>query len=206
MTSIKVPEMVPAGGADDDTSTSGDETDSDSDSDSDYTVENEDVKLDGRYVVWYHAITEQSWAPESYVSLCDDLPQKSVGTIGEICRIYSSFGKNISAGYFFLMREGIPPLWENRANAGGGYWSFKVSKTESFNIWTQLTAAFVGGCLTKDPARSSEITGISVSSKLSNCVMKIWNRDRKKNGLDILSQAVRDIDPAGIRYQGHKAN
>jgi len=26
------------------------------------------------------------------------------------------------------MKEGIEPIWENKENINGGYWSFKVSK------------------------------------------------------------------------------
>jgi hypothetical protein len=164
----------------------------------------ENIDLPGEFVVWYHSITNNSWAQDSYINLCENLPNKSVSTVVDLTRIYSAFQHNVTAGMFFLMRKGIMPLWEDPNNKQGGVWSFKVVKRHSNEVWLQLTAAFVGNCLLSNPEDSYEITGISVSPKISNCVMKIWNRDRKKNSKNIFNNNVQYLEPSTLIYKENK--
>lgn len=138
------------------------------------------------------------------MNLCEKLPDGCVDTIGDLARIYASFQKNVTAGMFFVMRENIFPKWEDPANAKGGFWSFKVSKRSSNETWLSLTAAFVGGTLLKDPAQMEEITGISVSPKISNCVMKIWNRDSSFNSMDVFTDTIPFLEPSSLLYKANR--
>jgi len=163
-----------------------------------------DIRLPGKFVVWYHSVENSSWSKDSYENLCAGLPDKCVETIGDLSKVYASYQNNVTAGMFFLMRKGILPLWEDPANARGGYWSFKVPKRASNEVWLQLTAALVGNTLLKDPAKATQITGISVSPKISNCVMKIWNRDRSFNSKNVFDQNVDFLEPGSLMYKANK--
>lgn len=167
-------------------------------------AEIKEVALPTQFVVWYHSVTNNSWDKDSYVNLCEKLPNQCVETIGDIAKIYSSFQNNVTAGMFFMMRKGILPIWEDPANAQGGFWSFKVSKRSSNDTWLRLTAAFVGGTLLKDAGKMDQITGISVSPKISNCVMKIWNRDRFFNSKDAFTDKIPSLEPSLLLYKANK--
>lgn len=163
-----------------------------------------DTCLPGKFVVWYHSVTNTSWSKNSYENLCDGLPDKSVETIRDLCQVYASYQKNVTAGMFFLMRKGIMPMWEDPANAKGGYWSFKVPKRSSNDVWLQLTSAFVGNTLLKDSSKSDQITGISASPKISNCVMKIWNRDRSFSSKNVFTEKIDFLEPGSLMYKANK--
>lgn len=163
-----------------------------------------DTKLPHRYVIWYHSVTNNSWERDSYKNLCEQLPNKCAETIGDIAKVYASFQNNVKAGMFFVMRENIFPKWEDPANAQGGFWSFKVSKHSANETWLSLTASFIGGTLLNDPSKMDEITGISVSPKISNCVMKIWNRDRSFNSMDVFTNTIPYLEPNSLLYKANK--
>jgi hypothetical protein len=167
-------------------------------------TEEADTKLPGQFVVWYHSVTNNSWAKDSYDNLCEGLPGGCVETIGDIAKVYASFQNNVTAGMFFLMRKGILPMWEDPANAKGGFWSFKVSKRSSNETWLKLTAAFVGNTLLRDPSKANELTGISASPKISNCVMKIWNRNRSFNAKNVFTDTIPSLEETSLLYKANK--
>lgn len=165
-----------------------------------------DLPFDQGYILWYHAIKESSWKPDSYRNLCLKLPEKAIRSAKNLWRAYASFDNNVTAGMFFLMRDGVMPLWEDPANAKGGCWSFKVPKKHSNEIWRQLSAAFTGNTLTRNPNHMSMITGISVSPKISNCVLKIWNNDKSKADANLLTKEISFLTPSSVLYRGHSKN
>ncbi len=165
----------------------------------------EDVEFSDSYTLWYHDVMDSSWTKESYKNLCKGVTvEDSVNTGKQLWGVYHSFHSNITAGMFFLMRKGILPLWEDEANEKGGFWSFKVPKNASNEVWATLTAAFVGNTLTKVPGNMREITGISVSPKISNCVMKIWVRSNKTKATDFQSE-IKYLEPSLLIYRNHES-
>ena len=91
----------------------------------------DDIKLDSKFVLWYHSVEDKSWKKESYINLCQDFPCNVIGTPNQLFYIYNSIKNNFTAGMFFLMREGIMPIWEDPANINGGCWSCKVPKKKN---------------------------------------------------------------------------
>lgn len=163
----------------------------------------EDIELETGYVLWFHDVTEKSWKADSYTNLCKDLPGNVIKTVKQLWGIYKTLGNNFTAGMFFLMREGILPMWEDPSNKNGGYWSFKVPKKNSNNVWKMITAGLIGNSLTKDSKYMNCMTGISISPKISNCVMKIWNNNYKISDRDIFEE-IDYLDQESIRYNKHK--
>ena len=133
----------------------------------------ENYKLND-YVIWYHSITDDNWATNSYINLCKDLPNECVSTIKDISKIYVCFRDHLTSGMFFFMRKDILPLWEDKTNINGGYLSYKLSKHEAKDIWLKLTCDFVLNNLLTDSTLMSHINGISISPKISNAIIKIW--------------------------------
>jgi hypothetical protein len=160
-----------------------------------------DIQLETGYVLWYHSVTEKSWEKDSYINLCQDLPDKTIRSVKQLWGVYKTLKNNFTAGMFFLMREGVLPIWEDEKNKNGGYWSYKVPKKQSNDIWLKLSAALVGNTLTDDMLT---ITGISVSPKITNCVMKIWNSDSSICKTDIFTKEIDYLDKETLRYNKHQ--
>jgi hypothetical protein len=121
--------------------------------------------------------------------------------VKQLWGVYKTLKNNFTAGMFFLMREGVLPIWEDEKNKNGGYWSYKVPKKQSNDIWLKLSAALVGNTLTDDMLT---ITGISVSPKITNCVMKIWNSDSSICKTDIFTKEIDYLDKETLRYNKHQ--
>lgn len=156
--------------------------------------------FDSGYVLWYHSVIEKSWGKESYMNLCEDLPDKVIKNAVQLWSIFNILNDNFTAGIFFIMKEGILPMWEDPGNANGGFWSFKVPKKNSNDVWKKLTAGLVGNSLTVNYKNMSSITGISISPKISNCVMKIWNNTSTITDVNMFTKEIDYLDPTSIRY------
>tara|TARA_B100000780_G_scaffold276552_2_gene245366 strand:+ start:7268 stop:7600 length:333 start_codon:yes stop_codon:yes gene_type:complete len=99
------------------------------------------------------------------------------------------------------MKGDIEPLWENEDNITGGMWKFKLTKKSSNEIWKTTMASLCGNSLTNEPESMKYITGISISPKITNCIIKIWNND---NSITNASDYIREqdgLDLKGVRYQ-----
>ena len=73
-------------------------------------------KLENNWTLWYHDPDDKRWSIESY---------KKVGyitTLEEFLTYYDSIDSFIS-GMFFLMKDDIPPIWEDPININGGIYS-----------------------------------------------------------------------------------
>ena len=162
-----------------------------------------EFKFDSGYILWYHSVTEKSWSKSSYINLCEDIPGKVITDANQLWSIYKALDNTFTAGMFFLMRKGILPTWEDPSNSNGGYWSFKVSKRNSNDVWKKLTAGLVGNSLTCDSKNMTYITGISISPKISNCVMKILNNNSKITDVNIFTKEIDYLEPTTLRYNKH---
>lgn len=158
-----------------------------------------DYKLRNTWRLYFHSVTEDSWDDSTYQKLVDiDTVNRFNQTINNI--------KNVTAGMFFLMKEDIFPTYEDPNNTEGGYWSFRVSKKFANDVWEELTARMVGNTLTKDPKDMSQINGITMSPKISNCIFKIWNINSERNDSHILVEGIPHIHLSDAKYQTHKSN
>ena len=77
----------------------------------------------------------------------------------------------------FLMKNNIPPLWEDINNINGGVITYKITKKNADNIWRDLTMGLIGNTLTEN--QNNYINGISISPKINNCIIKIWVKSER---------------------------
>lgn len=146
----------------------------------------EHYPLQDRWVLWNHKVDSDDWTINGYKKLL------VLESLEDYYKMLNSV-EDISAGMFFLMKEGIEPLWEDPANIKGGFWSFRVSKNKSKEIWANISAALVGQTLTQDPSQMQYVNGISFSPKISKAIFRIWINDSKKN--NIKKMISNDMDP-----------
>jgi len=143
-------------------------------------------KISNKWTLWFHHINDENWGEDSYTKI------KDVVDIRDYYEI-TKYIENVNAGMFFFMKDNIFPRWEDINNMEGGYWSFRILKTDTHKIWNDLLAYSIGNTLTKQVENMDEITGISISPKINNSIIKIWNRDANKCEIDIFDENVKNM-------------
>ena len=83
---------------------------------------------------------------------------------------------------FFLMKNDILPIYEDKNNINGGYWSIKISNNEILKIWFDLSIELIRGNLDT----KNIISGLTISYKKKFYIIKIWITDKKYNNLSFL--------------------
>ena len=171
------------------------------------STENEQIEhpLADKWVIWFHKVNDDKWNLKSYEKLY------TLIDLEDFHAMFNTFFNHeekmtANAGMFFLMREGINPMWEDPMNKRGGMWSYKIPKREGNSlksdvVWKKLIAACIGETLTKDPKDMKLINGLSISPKLDNCIFKIWNNDSKKNDASILADVIDGLDHSKTIYK-----
>lgn len=184
------------------TSDSGDSTQTLDNTNIDSEVENtqtsteyEEKTLNDTWILWYHDPNDLNWDISSYKIV------STIKTIKDFWNTYE-FLKNtvIENSMFFIMREGILPLWEDAKNVNGGCWSFKISKGSIKKYWSELSIFLLGENITK---KERLINGLSISPKKTFCIIKIWNCDKSKNDKNLLNKKM-DIPFESCIYKQHK--
>ena len=84
-------------------------------------IENFDLKHS--WVLWFHKQNENIWTLDKYQKIIE------IKTYYDILTIQKEL-KNMTAGIFVLMKEGIHPIFEDEKNREGGYWSLKLPKKD----------------------------------------------------------------------------
>lgn len=139
-------------------------------------------RLTDTWVLWYHNPNDTNWSINSYKKMAE------INTIKDFWNTYEHIENNIiENSMLFIMRSGINPLWEDPKNINGGCWSFKISKGNIKEYWTELSIYLLGETITKN---SNSINGLSVSPKKTFCIIKIWNNDKNINDIEILNKSM----------------
>ena len=133
-------------------------------------TEIENFDLNNVWVLWFHKVNDNNWSIDSYSKVLE------IKTYYDILFILNKLD-NITSGMFFLMKEGIIPVYEDEHNINGGYWSLRIKKKDSFEYWDKIIYYLCIDNLTISGKHDSKINGISISPKINNCIFKIWNSD-----------------------------
>jgi hypothetical protein len=104
-----------------------------------------------------------------------------------------------SEGMFFVMRDPIPPLWENHQNIRGGYYSFRCQKRDATDSYINYMIAAMIGELTKNA--TNQINGISISPKRGFNIIKVWNQTSvNHNKPSDLQYAISSVVESDVIY------
>jgi len=151
--------------------------------------------LNNTWVVWIHKIYDKNWLKESYKQLY------SFNTIEGFWKFYKVI-PDYSTNMYFLMREGVFPLWEDAKNRNGGTWSYIIEKEDINSHWVQMSAKMIGEIITSDNKYRNDINGISLSPRTNVAIIKIWNKTKsleKKISLNLDEEYLNNL-----RYKTHK--
>jgi hypothetical protein len=133
-------------------------------------TELDNFQLKNKWSLWFHKVNDSNWTLESYSKVFD------IVTYYDVLFILKELD-NITSGMFFLMKDGIIPIFEDDKNVNGGYWSIRITKKDSFDYWKKIIYYMCLDLLTTDEKNEVYINGVSVSPKINNCIFKIWTSD-----------------------------
>ncbi len=154
--------------------------------------------LNKKWDLWFHNLSNPDWSINGYTKIY------TIETIEEFWEINMRMNINIiQNGMFFLMKDGIEPLWENKANINGGCWSYKISKKECYISWVELLIAICGETLLEEKYNDT-INGVSISPKKNFCIIKIWTNNNENTSNSILSKHIYNLNSSQCLYKEHK--
>jgi hypothetical protein len=133
-------------------------------------IKNFDLK--NKWILWFHKVNDNNWSIESYSKVLE------LNTYYDILFLLKEL-ENITAGMFFLMKENIIPIFEDKHNINGGYWSIRITKKDAYDYWEKILYYLCVDNLTTNEEYEKKINGVSISPKINNCIFKIWNSDYK---------------------------
>jgi len=124
------------------------------------------------WTLYFHDPNDDKWDRASFKKIVD------VSTVELFWQINALLQDKLHMGMFFLMRESIFPLWEEKENRDGGYISLKVLKTKVQEVWELLCNKVLSESILVPEHQDmwSHVNGVSVSPKKSFCIFKIWLR------------------------------
>jgi hypothetical protein len=119
--------------------------------------------LSSRYTCWFHNPNDTNWSPNSYHEILN------FATVEEFWTLHKAINPSmIENGMFFIVKEGILPIWEDQHNVDGGCISFKIEQSLAFREWENLLVNYISGNM------DARINGVSISPKKNFNIIKLW--------------------------------
>ena len=142
-----------------------------------------DMHLNSTWKVWIHENDNPNWDIGSYINIY------TMDTIDKMWRFLNTFDAlNKTQQQYYIMREGIMPIWEDNNNKHGGICSImidNVNKYEKFPKSMIGIDSFVAFCVLvmneSFVQNNLDINGINYSVKNKNILIKLWVKDYQKN-------------------------
>jgi len=155
------------------------------------------TKLNNTWKLLYH-YDKNNWKLSGYKSIY------IITSPLDFWRLYNNWDKlgGITNKHFFLMKNEVPPIWEDSLNINGGCWSFKTNIEQAPELWKELSIYLVCDIICSDI--KVEIMGLSIClKKNNNCIIKIWNNNSKHNSLQLLNENILNKWGTDIIYIAH---
>jgi len=157
-------------------------------------------KLKNRWVLWAHLPQEPDWTSvRSYKKICQFNNVEDAIAVTEMLPEHL-----VKSCMLFLMKEGITPMWEDPKNRQGGYFSYKITNKNVFEVWRDLSYVIVGETVSTSSSFVNAVTGITISPKKNFCIVKIWMTNCEHQNPQIVTNEIRNLIPQGCIFGKHK--
>jgi Eukaryotic initiation factor 4E len=164
----------------------------------------------------YHACDNKKWRLEDYIEKC------KITSMKQFWQVHNNLDKigNLIDHDYFLMKNDINPIWEDKMNRNGIVISIRVPGKIVNEAWTLLLAMIIGETFSVD---NYVINGVSIkyvratntreSSRLKDktpitkcALIKIWTRKYTKNIQSSINNYIKVIIPKYIdkKYKDYK--
>jgi hypothetical protein len=148
----------------------------------------------GSWTLYFHSSEETKWTLGTFKQVI------TVRTWKDFWTMVESLKENAFVdGTFFLMRDPIPPLWENHNNIRGGYYSFRVNRKDAQDTYIQYMIACLMNKCTEN--KNNKVNGISISPKRGFNIIKVWNADANTyNNISDIRVITKELKMSDIMY------
>ena len=142
-----------------------------------------------KWNLWFHSSYDNNWGLDSYVKIYTISNRKS------FWEIFNNH-YNLLNGMYFLMKENINPIYEDKHNIKGGYWSIKVNSQDIKEVWLYICMDLISGNMDK----KNIINGLSICNKRKFYIIKIWIKDCIYNNIDYININIKNINKNSILF------
>uniref|UniRef100_A0A6C0BDA7 Uncharacterized protein n=1 Tax=viral metagenome TaxID=1070528 RepID=A0A6C0BDA7_9ZZZZ len=146
-----------------------------------HTYKGDDLRLHSQWNVWIHDKQNTEWGIETYENiLCVD----NVGSMLRFCKSFRNLDKY--ARQYYVMRNGIMPIWEDNNNKGGAICSILMEHMAvDLTLGDIGVQSFIIICIlvmNESFVRNNIcINGMSYSIKSGCVLIKFWIKNYKEN-------------------------
>ena len=155
--------------------------------------EGKDKVLKNTWILWAHDGESSDWTLKSYEKLCE------ITNISEFWKLLNNFEiLNVQMKNYFLMKNGITPLWEDKENRYGGIASFRVEYGKYIDLWTDLCMYTISENIYTN---MDDINGISLGAKNSWVVIRLWNKSVKNISSNLNEDFLKKYSYLATRYK-----
>jgi len=141
------------------------------------------TEINTPWKLWYHSVRDKDWTNKSY---------QDIYTINNLTDLFTCIDSmeinHLQNGMFFLMRDDIFPTWEYPDNRSGCCISFKIPCSHIKEEWDLILQRCISEDILQDPAKFTELNGISFSPKKEFNILKLWLRNDTKNYTEIFKE------------------
>ena len=154
----------------------------------------DDMKLNSSWKVWIHENTNQNWDLDSYTSIYNI---DSVGSMLRFLSMFDNLDKRVRQ--YYLMRDGITPIWEDNNNKTGAICSILIDNVfrhgkhikGEFGVdsFIAICIMVMNESLVKN---NQDINGLCYSIKNKSVLIKLWikNHEINKNFIETLPMPI----------------
>jgi hypothetical protein len=154
--------------------------------------------LDSAWVLWSHPWDSKKWDLKDYIK------HVTIRTVEQFWEVYNGLPSLNNRDMWFLMREGVPPRWEDDINREGGSFKFRISGADLDNAWLTLSLYLVSENICRNPDDARLICGITVSPKHNGfSTVSVWNLDKHSTAHAIFPSNITGINFNMSMYQPH---
>ena len=157
--------------------------------DSEKEMPGDSMKLNSKWTIWIHDNEDTDWSVGSYRAIYEI---DSVGKMWRFLNVFDNLNKTVRQ--YYIMREGITPIWEDNNNKEGGICSIMMENNRnvsnlSGNICVDTFISIL--CLVMNETfviNNMDINGLCYSVKQKYALIKLWvkNFSTNKNFIDKL--------------------
>lgn len=140
----------------------------------------EEHKLTKEWSLWLRSHEEKSWDINTYKKVY------TMNTIEEYWALHNNIRR--VQDMMFLMKEDIVPVFEDEKNKNGGQITIVTSLKEMLNVYHDLSSLILTNNLCN---QMENINGVSLSTRGSKALLKIWFNDYENFREDLLNKKIK---------------
>ena len=148
--------------------------------------------LQDSWILWFHNLQSKDWTINGYEKVGE------IKTIEDFWVLYNNV--DFTIGMYFIMRSKYIPIWDDPCNINSSSFTNRYTINDSHYHFTMMSALLIGENL------NPLITGLSVSPKTKNAVIRIWISDNNFDNQTIKIYNNNNIDTYSININEWQFN